>query len=26
MLIEDVSNGTYTQKEEGYWKLRFCAR
>ncbi|KAI1682322.1 hypothetical protein KJE20_07054 [Pyrenophora tritici-repentis] len=24
-LIEDISNGNYREKEEGYWKLRFCA-
>jgi tetratricopeptide (TPR) repeat protein len=24
-LIEDVSNGNYKQKQEGYQKLRFCA-
>jgi tetratricopeptide (TPR) repeat protein len=25
-LIEDVSNGNYKQKREGYQKLRFCAK
>jgi hypothetical protein len=25
ILIEDVSNGTYKEKEKGYRKLRFCA-
>ncbi|KAF2850341.1 HET-domain-containing protein [Plenodomus tracheiphilus IPT5] len=25
ILIEDVSNGNYKEKEEGYRKLRFCA-
>ncbi|KAF1346399.1 HET-domain-containing protein [Lizonia empirigonia] len=25
VLIEDVSSGTYKEKEEGYRKLRFCA-
>lgn len=25
ILIEDVLNGNYKQKEEGHWKLRFCA-
>jgi tetratricopeptide (TPR) repeat protein len=25
ILIEDVSNGNYREKEEGYWKLRSCA-
>jgi hypothetical protein len=24
-LIEDISNGKYKEKEEGYWKLQFCA-
>jgi hypothetical protein len=24
-LTEDVSNGTYKEKEKGYQKLRFCA-
>ncbi|KAI1523622.1 hypothetical protein PtrSN001C_011374, partial [Pyrenophora tritici-repentis] len=24
-LLEDISNGNYREKEEGYWKLRFCA-
>jgi hypothetical protein len=24
-LIEDISNGNYKEKEEGYRKLRFCA-
>jgi tetratricopeptide (TPR) repeat protein len=26
ILIEDVSNGTYKKKEEGYRKLQFCAK
>jgi hypothetical protein len=25
ILIEDISNGTYKEKEEGYRKLQFCA-
>ncbi|KAF1834875.1 HET-domain-containing protein, partial [Decorospora gaudefroyi] len=25
ILIEDISNGTYNEKEEGYRKLQFCA-
>jgi tetratricopeptide (TPR) repeat protein len=25
ILIEDISNGTYKEKKEGYRKLRFCA-
>jgi hypothetical protein len=25
ILIEDISNGTYKKKEEGYRKLQFCA-
>ncbi|KAE8846566.1 hypothetical protein HRS9139_01133 [Pyrenophora teres f. teres] len=25
VLIEDISSGTYKEKEEGYRKLRFCA-
>ncbi|KAI2483772.1 AAA superfamily ATPase [Pyrenophora tritici-repentis] len=25
VLIEDISSGTYMEKEEGYRKLRFCA-
>jgi hypothetical protein len=25
ILIEDISNGAYKKKEEGYQKLRFCA-
>jgi len=25
ILIEDISNGAYKEKEEGYRKLRFCA-
>ncbi|ENI01986.1 hypothetical protein COCC4DRAFT_175767 [Bipolaris maydis ATCC 48331] len=25
ILIEDISNGSYKEKEEGYQKLRFCA-
>jgi tetratricopeptide (TPR) repeat protein len=26
ILIEDISNGTYKEKEEGYRKLQFCAK
>lgn len=26
ILIEDISNGNYKEKEEGYRKLRFCAK
>ncbi|KAI1666456.1 AAA superfamily ATPase [Pyrenophora tritici-repentis] len=26
ILIEDISNGTYKEKEEGYRKLEFCAK
>jgi hypothetical protein len=25
ILIEDIRNGNYAEKEEGYRKLRFCA-
>jgi site-specific DNA-adenine methylase len=25
-LIEDISNGNYEEKEEGYRKLRFCVK
>jgi hypothetical protein len=24
-LIEDIPNGNYKEREEGYWKLKFCA-
>jgi tetratricopeptide (TPR) repeat protein len=26
ILIKDISNGTYKEKEEGYQKLQFCAK
>jgi hypothetical protein len=25
-LIEDISNGNYKEREEGYRKLKFCAK